>query len=152
MRGLQNRGAASATFMIGRVFASGARLFTVAIPFSMVIFGDIEPSHLVLSILSLALVATIYTSIGGIRAVIWTDVLQAVLIIGSVVVVLLVLTSRLPLSLSEIRSFLSDATVPGGSSRGGRYPHSSPACGSCATLLRTLRASRHRNSSGHSRR
>jgi hypothetical protein len=37
---------ASGMFMLGRVFASGARLFIVAIPFSLVAFGDIEPAQL----------------------------------------------------------------------------------------------------------
>jgi hypothetical protein len=36
--------------MLGRVFASGARLFIVAIPFSLVAFGSLDAVWLIVSI------------------------------------------------------------------------------------------------------
>lgn len=94
--------AASAMFMIGRVFASGARLFLVAIPFALVAFGSTAPGYLIASIALIALAGAIYTAVGGIRAVIWTDVLQALLYVSTVVVVILILWSRIPASFSEV--------------------------------------------------
>ena len=45
--GTAARRAASLMFMLGRVFASGARLFMVAIPFAMITFGSTSPLCLV---------------------------------------------------------------------------------------------------------
>ncbi len=92
---------ASGMFMVGRVFASGARLYIVAIPFSLIAFGDIEPIQMMISILVIAIGATIYTVLGGIRAVIWTDVLQSVVYISTVIVALIILWNKIPLSFGE---------------------------------------------------
>ncbi len=96
------RTAASGMFMLGRIFASGARLFMVALPFALIAFGDISQKSLITSILIIAVAATAYTSIGGIRAVIWTDVLQTVVVVGAVVIALCLLLRAIPLSASEI--------------------------------------------------
>ena len=95
--GTVSQRSASGMFMLGRVFASGARLFIVAIPFSLIAFGRVEPHYLVLSIVVIAAVATGYTLAGGIRAVIWTDVLQAAVYIGTVGIAVWLLWSRIPL-------------------------------------------------------
>ncbi|TVQ54040.1 MAG: sodium:solute symporter [Phycisphaerales bacterium] len=93
---------ASAMFMIGRVFASGARLFIVAIPFSLVAFGDIEPNQLVLSILIIAIVATFYSLAGGIRAVIWTDLLQVIVYVVCILIALVLIWRLIPVGAGEI--------------------------------------------------
>ncbi len=103
--------AASAMFMLGRLLASGARLFIMAIPFSMIVFGEANSTQLVGAILLLSLAATLYTMLGGIRAVIWTDVLQAAVVVGSVIVALVLLYTRIPLSLTEIIDTLNDETA-----------------------------------------
>ena len=59
------RMAASVMFMIGRVFASGARLFMVALPFALVAFGSTRPAPLIASIVIIAAVAAAYTVGGG---------------------------------------------------------------------------------------
>ena len=101
---------ASAMFLIGRVFASGARLFIVAIPFSLIAFGgDLNEASLVVSIVIIGLVATCYTLVGGIRAVIWTDVLQAVIYISTIVAALILLWTKIPLSSAEIVEMLRAA-------------------------------------------
>jgi SSS family transporter len=95
--GLPAQRAASAMFMLGRVFASGARLFIVAIPFSLVAFGSLDAVWLIVSIAVIAVAATLYTLAGGIRAVIWTDVLQAVVYIGAVGLAVWLLWQKMPL-------------------------------------------------------
>ena len=82
-------------FMLGRLLASGARLFIVAIPFSLVAFNDVGVGSLSISIMLITVVAAAYTMAGGIRAVIWTDVLQAVVVVGTVGLVLLILVGRI---------------------------------------------------------
>jgi SSS family transporter len=94
--------AASAMFMVGRVFASGARLFIAAIPFSLITFGSTEPTYLLISIAIIVSAATLYTLAGGIRAVIWTDVLQAVVFLGAVVIAVWLLWLKMPMGPLEL--------------------------------------------------
>ncbi|MCZ6835780.1 MAG: sodium:solute symporter [Planctomycetota bacterium] len=100
---------AGAMFLIGRIFASGARLFIVAFPFSLVAFGSIEPTQLIISIAIIACGATFYTMIGGIRAVIWTDVLQAVVYITTLGIALVLLWQKMPIDTSQFIEALRSA-------------------------------------------
>lgn len=93
---------ASAMFMLGRVFASGARLYIVALPFSLVAFGNLAPTSLAISILIVATVATAYSIAGGIRAVIWTDVVQVILYVSCVSIALTLLWQKIPLGVGEL--------------------------------------------------
>ncbi len=75
-------------FMVGRVFASGARVYIAAIPLTMVLFGveqSTNAGYLAGAILVLTVVAVAYTLIGGIASVIWTDVLQTTVLIGAAI-------------------------------------------------------------------
>ena len=87
--------ASSGAFLIGRVFASGARLYIAALPASLIVFGDI-------AIAIMTLVGISYTLAGGIRAVIWTDVVQTVIFVGAALVAVIVLFNRIPVGLPEI--------------------------------------------------
>lgn len=100
---------ASAMFMLGRVFASGARLYIVSIPFSLVAFGDVQPNHLVGSIMLVTVAAAIYSTAGGIRAVIWTDVMQVAVYLSCIALALLIVWSKIPLDLSSTIGALRDA-------------------------------------------
>ena len=64
--------AAALCFVVGRLLASGVRLFIAALAFSTVTATSVP-----FSIVVCGIVAGIYTRAGGIRAVIWTDILQA---------------------------------------------------------------------------
>ena len=55
--GGQAQRAASGMFMLGRLLASGARLFIVAIPFSLVAFNDVSVPSLSISIMLITVVA-----------------------------------------------------------------------------------------------
>src|SRR4051794_27630594 len=69
------RMATSATFLLGRLLASGARLFIAAIPVCLLMFGSFNPSRsqLIFAIVLVGAVGVAYTVAGGIRAVIITD-------------------------------------------------------------------------------
>ena len=99
--------ASSGMFMVGRVLASGARLYVMAIPFAVITFGDAAPATLVCSILVVAAAAALYTSVGGIRAVIWTDVLQAAVMVGSVGLAAWMLLERIPAPVSALSQALA---------------------------------------------
>src|SRR3954453_18421934 len=79
--------AMSCTFLVGRLLASGARLFSAAIPLTLLMFGTEHPEQprgqLVFAICLIGLMGTFYTVKGGIRAVVWTDAIQLVLVIGA---------------------------------------------------------------------
>jgi SSS family transporter len=70
--GPRTRRAAAVCFVAGRTLASGARLFIAALAFATVMDLPIETA-----IVGCGLVAGLYTLFGGIRAVVWTDTLQA---------------------------------------------------------------------------
>lgn len=94
--------AASGAFLIGRVFASGARLYIAALPASLIVFGDIAIKHQIISISMLAVVAIVYTLAGGIRAVIWTDVIQTFVFVGAAIAAMILLLHKIPIGLPEI--------------------------------------------------
>jgi SSS family transporter len=71
--------AAAVCFVAGRTLASGARLFIAALALSVAAGWSIE-----LSIVGCGALCAVYTRAGGLRAVVWTDVLQAgVLLAGA---------------------------------------------------------------------
>ena len=65
-------------FMLGRVFASGARLFMVAIPFALITFQNAAPGSLIASILIIAAGASLYTTLFGLVAVAHSWAIQCV--------------------------------------------------------------------------
>ncbi len=68
---------ASLVFMVTRIFGDSVRLFATAIPVALLI-GPLVPPEFVgpASILILGACTVVYTYHGGMRAVIWTDVIQ----------------------------------------------------------------------------
>ncbi|MCK4974802.1 MAG: sodium:solute symporter, partial [Sulfurimonas sp.] len=82
---------AGVMFLVGRVLASGARLYIGALAISMILFGDIIFLHVAISILILMFGALAYTYFGGVRSVILSDVIQAVTYIGAGIAVLVFL-------------------------------------------------------------
>jgi len=88
----------SALFLIMRTLASGTRLFVpslvMVLAWRMFTGGDVQFSQqavntvppYVIAIVLLTIVTCAYTAIGGIKAVIWTDVIQATLMFTSALV------------------------------------------------------------------
>jgi len=75
--GLGTRRFASVVFMATRAFGDSVRVFATAIPIGLII-GPVVPPEYVgpLSILILGAFTVLYTYHGGMRAVVWTDVVQ----------------------------------------------------------------------------
>ncbi|MCB4772269.1 MAG: sodium:solute symporter [Sulfurovum sp.] len=82
---------AGVMFLAGRLFASGARLYIGALAISMILFLDITTSHMALSIAILMFGALSYAYFGGVKSVIFSDIIQAVTYIGAGVSVLVYL-------------------------------------------------------------
>ncbi|NIJ13614.1 SSS family transporter [Saccharomonospora amisosensis] len=92
--GLQ--GTASVTFLVTRLLADGVRLFATAIPVKLVLAGlGMDVPYWVI-IAAIAVFAVIYTYLGGIRAVIWVDVVQMGIYVLGAVAAVVVLAGKLP--------------------------------------------------------
>jgi solute:Na+ symporter, SSS family len=91
--GPRTKNAASALFLLTRVLASGSRLFVGAVIVVVMweYFDGNQAStfqHQLLlfavGVIFIAAITTVYTAIGGIRAVVWTDVIQACMMYGGI--------------------------------------------------------------------
>jgi SSS family transporter len=75
--GIATRRFASITFMVTRLFGDSVRLFATAIPIALIIGPIVAPQFVTpVSVLLIGVLTVIYTYHGGMRAVIWTDVVQ----------------------------------------------------------------------------
>src|SRR5687768_15467449 len=90
--GLTTRRFTSIVFMVTRAFGDSVRVFATAIPIALII-GPIIPAQYVtpVAILILGVLTLIYTYHGGMRAVVWTDVVQTVVYIGGGVAAIILL-------------------------------------------------------------
>lgn len=100
------RGAMQATsgaYMLGRIMASGVRVFIGAIPASIMLFGadGLEPMNLCIAIGVLTVVGIVYTLAGGITSVIWTDVIQMAILLGACVLAIGLIAAKLPIGAGE---------------------------------------------------
>lgn len=95
--GLNIRKFSSVIFQITRLLADGVRLFATAIPLS-IITGWSYP----VSIAMIGIFTIIYTYFGGIRAVVWIDVLQMVIYLGGAIIAGIYLLKLLPHGWSDV--------------------------------------------------
>ncbi len=100
--GPTTRRAAGLMYMLGRTLAIGARGYIGALPASLIIWGDLDPGHVATAVLVLTAVGVLYTLVGGIGTVIWTDVVQTAVFVAAALAALWLLLDRIPLGLPEI--------------------------------------------------
>ncbi|MBA3387011.1 MAG: sodium/solute symporter [Chthoniobacterales bacterium] len=119
--GVSTKNAASAVFMATRLLASGARLYVAAIALALayeMITGARPGQTQTLFIyvgacVAIVVLTAIYTTLGGIKAVIWTDFIQASIMMGSALVALGLLYWSIPGGWSEIVTRNGAPTVSG---------------------------------------
>lgn len=108
--GVPTKNAASAVFLFTRLLASGARLYVAAIALALgyQMVRGVRPDQTetlfiyIGAIIAIVLLTAIYTTLGGIKAVIWTDVIQASIMIGSALVAVGLLYFSIPGGWHEI--------------------------------------------------
>ncbi|MEY2509553.1 MAG: hypothetical protein QOE26_316 [Verrucomicrobiota bacterium] len=108
--GVASKNAASAVFMITRLLASGTRLYVAAIALALAyeMVSGARPNETQTlwiylgATVAIVILTAIYTTFGGIKAVIWTDLIQASIMIGSAVAALALLYFAIPGGLHEI--------------------------------------------------
>jgi len=90
------RGTASITFLVTRLLADGVRLFATAVPLKVIAdTAGVEVTYFEI-ILVIGLVTALYTLVGGIKAVVWMDVVQMLLYVGGAVIAIGFLLSDVP--------------------------------------------------------
>ncbi|HXX41918.1 MAG TPA: sodium:solute symporter [Chthoniobacterales bacterium] len=108
--GVGTKNAASAVFLFTRLLASGARLYVAAIALALgyQMIRGFRPNQTetlfiyIGAIVVIVILTAIYTTLGGIKAVIWTDVIQASIMIGSALIALGLLYFAIPGGWHEI--------------------------------------------------
>lgn len=105
--GAKSRNYTSALFLFMRTLASGTRMFVPAIVMviawevfmsgsnkaDFALGQDVRPY--IVAIIIVVLLTALYTTIGGIKAVIWTDVVQACIMFGSAIVAVITILYHL---------------------------------------------------------
>src|SRR5438874_649475 len=108
--GVPTKNAASAIFLVTRVLASGARLYAAAIALALAyeMIRGVQPGQretlliYIGSTIVIVILTAIYTTLGGIKAVIWTDFIQASIMIASALIAVGLLYSQIPGGWNEI--------------------------------------------------
>ncbi|MFF5535869.1 sodium:solute symporter [Streptomyces cinerochromogenes] len=112
------QGLASVTFVFTRLLAEGVRLFASAIPIKLLLdeFGVHASYRLIIIVLTV--ITVVYTYLGGIKAVIWTDAIQMGLYLGGAVLAIAVLSAHVggagltrALDAGQFRLFDTDFTL-----------------------------------------
>ncbi|MFZ0429071.1 MAG: sodium:solute symporter [Acidobacteriota bacterium] len=88
---VKTRTLTSLLFLLSRGLSCGVIISAPAVILSVVLGWNLE-----LTVLAIGIPTVIYTMLGGVQAVTWTDVKQMVLIFGGMFVVVFVIVSRLP--------------------------------------------------------
>ena len=126
--GSTGRRGAAAAFLLGRVMASGARIFIVGIPAALIMFGEpgasaghpgghIPEWQIIMAIGTITVVGVAYTLAGGVRSVIWTDVVQMIVFLAAIVGAIWLLLDRIPGGASTAIKVLGEAAAPDGTSK-----------------------------------
>ena len=104
------RSFAAALFPVGILFWVGNGLVTASKAFSMVAFSNVSDVQVYTCLVAIMILGTTYTVLGGARAVVWTDVIQAAVFFVAYAASLLMLLAHFgwePARIYEIASSIS---------------------------------------------
>jgi SSS family solute:Na+ symporter len=103
--GKSMRNITSSTFMVTRLLADGVRLFASAIPIAIILrLAGVKTSDLYIYFISILLISgvtLVYTFLGGIKAVVWMDVIQMGIYLGGAFLAAGIIINRLPHGLAS---------------------------------------------------
>ncbi len=97
-------------FFISKMLGASVRLFLVCLTLQLLVF---EPFHLpfVLNVIVTVFLVWVYTYQGGVKSVIWTDVLKSLCLILSVVLSIYFISSELNLGFKGMFKSISDSSM-----------------------------------------
>ncbi len=97
---------ASGVFMMTRLAADGVRLFATAIPLALILKGTFIGQNFsnqwiyVVSIITIALITYSYTFLGGLKSVVWMEMVQLLIYITGAVAAIIIVSGELSGGLS----------------------------------------------------
>ena len=94
--GRSTQGVASVTFLITRLLADGVRLFATAIPIKLIAQAAGFTVSYPVIIAAIGVLTILYTMVGGLRAVVWMDVVQMCVYVGGAMLTIIVLSGEIP--------------------------------------------------------
>ncbi|MEY2487577.1 MAG: solute:Na+ symporter, family [Verrucomicrobiota bacterium] len=109
--GTKTKNVASGIFLFTRVLGIGVRLYLGG-AIMVVVWRYLFPSlpvnlnTYIWGIIFVTVITTVYTAVGGIKAVVWTDVIQAVLMFSSVIFAIVLLVRHIPGGLETVKTNL----------------------------------------------
>jgi solute:Na+ symporter, SSS family len=109
--GTKTKNMASGIFLFTRVLGIGVRLYLGG-AIMVVIWRYLFPTlpvnlnTYIWGIIFVTVITTVYTAVGGIKAVVWTDVIQAVLMFSSVIFAIFLLLRSIPGGFETVKSNL----------------------------------------------
>lgn len=109
--GLATRRFTSIIFMVTRAMADSVRVFATAIPVSLIIGPQMTNKAIVMpmSVLILGALTVLYTYRGGMKAVVWTELLQAFIYLSGAVAAVIIVGHLVPGGWSSIWASASAA-------------------------------------------
>ena len=98
-------------FFISKMLGAAVRLFLVCLTLQLLIF---KPFHLpfLLNVILTVFIVWLYTFRGGVKSLIWTDVLKTFCLVVSVVLCIYYIASSLHLNFNSLVTTLSDSISP----------------------------------------
>ena len=103
---------AGAMFLVGRVLAGGARLYLAAIAVAMVMTSTVGAQSILVAAALLVAASFLFTFVGGLKSVLWIDLVQFTVFVASAIAVLVYLRLSIPATNAQILHGLAHA--PGG--------------------------------------
>ena len=112
--GPRTKNAASAVFLVTRTLASGSRIYVAAIILVLAVEmfrgAPLDADHKILVYvfvsIGITLLTAVYTTLGGIKAVIWTDFIQATIMMGSALAAAAILFFSIPNGWTAVKEIL----------------------------------------------
>ncbi len=103
------RRAAGVTFLVGRLLASGARHMITGTAFCYLAFGELRHDQACMAIAVCGVLGTLYAAKGGVKAVIWTDLVLFIVLLIAIVACFVVLRQRVPAEPAEVVRAMQDS-------------------------------------------
>lgn len=104
--------AAGLMFIVGRVLAGGARLYLAAIAAALAMIGRLDAASVLAAACVLMTASVVLAFYGGLRAILWIDLLQLVTYVGAALAMLALLVGKIHASAPQVWHGL--AAAPGG--------------------------------------